>query len=56
MLNNWIIIITVLVVALGLIAFLISQNQKDKKEVTKYFNTEFPDPEFIEEEELNDER
>lgn len=53
--TNWIIIAAVLVVALGLIAYLIRQNQKDKEEVTKHFNAEAS--EFIEEEEeLNDER
>ncbi len=54
MLNNWIVIIIVLIFALGLIAYLIRQNQKDKEEVTKHFNGDAS--EFIEEDELNDER
>jgi uncharacterized membrane-anchored protein YhcB (DUF1043 family) len=52
---NWIIIAIVAVVAVGLIAYLITQNQKDQKKVTKYFNedtTELLD----EEDELNNQR
>lgn len=37
---NWIIIAVVAVIAIGLVAYLINQNQKDKKKVTKYFNTD----------------
>lgn len=52
--TNWIIIVVVLVVALGLIAYLIRQNQKDKEQVSKHFNADAS--EFIEEDELNNER
>ena len=37
---NWFIIAVVLVGVLALILFLIKKNQKDKKEVTKFFNTD----------------
>jgi uncharacterized membrane protein YqiK len=37
---NWVIITIVLVAAIGLIIFLITKNQKDKKEVTAFFNTD----------------
>lgn len=37
---NWIIIAIVGVIAIGLVAYLIRQNQKDKKKVTKYFNAD----------------
>jgi uncharacterized protein YoxC len=37
---NWMSIVIVSVCAIALILFLIKQNKKDKKEVTKYFNTE----------------
>ena len=57
MLYNWVIIIAVLVLVLGLITYLICQNQKDKNQATKHFDAEFPDPEFInEDEELNRQR
>ncbi|MFE3867824.1 hypothetical protein ACFX5E_07010 [Flavobacterium sp. LS2P90] len=35
---NWVIITVVLVCAIALILYLIKKNQKDKKEVTKFFN------------------
>ena len=37
---NWIIIAVVLVCAIALILYLIKKNQRDKKEVTKFFNTD----------------
>lgn len=37
---NWFIIAVVLVGVLALILFLIKKNQKDKKDVTKFFNTD----------------
>lgn len=37
---NWIIIAIVLICAIALILYLIKKNQKDKKEVTKFFNTD----------------
>ncbi|MFN3754111.1 hypothetical protein [Flavobacterium sp.] len=52
---NWIIIVIVAIAAIGLVAYLIRQNQKDKEKVTKYFNantSEFTD----EEDELNNQR
>ncbi|RKS03285.1 MULTISPECIES: hypothetical protein [unclassified Flavobacterium] len=49
---NWIVIVIVAIVALGLVAYLVRQNQKDKKKVTKYFNAN-PSELSEEEEELN---
>ncbi|MFV5690039.1 hypothetical protein ACM55M_15590 [Flavobacterium sp. ZT3R25] len=37
---NWVIIAVILVGAIALILYLIKKNQKDKKEVTKFFNTD----------------
>jgi cytochrome b subunit of formate dehydrogenase len=37
---NWVIIAVVLVGVLALILFLIKKNQKDKKDVTRFFNTD----------------
>jgi FtsZ-interacting cell division protein ZipA len=37
---NWVIIAIVLVGVIALILFLIKKNQKDKKDVTKFFNTD----------------
>ncbi|MFV5684624.1 hypothetical protein ACM55I_04180 [Flavobacterium sp. GB2R13] len=37
---NWIIIAVVLVGAIALILYLIKNNQKDKKDATKFFNTD----------------
>lgn len=37
---NWFIIAVVLVGILALILYLIKKNQKDKKDVTKFFNTD----------------
>jgi uncharacterized membrane protein len=37
---NWIIIAVVLVGAIILILYLIKKNQRDKKDVTKFFNTD----------------
>jgi hypothetical protein len=37
---NWIIIAVVLVCAIALIIYLIKRNQRDKKDVTKFFNTD----------------
>ncbi len=37
---NWIIITVVLVCAIALILYLVKKNQKDKKDVTKFFNTD----------------
>lgn len=37
---NWIIIAVVLVCAIALILYLIKKNQKDKKDVTKFFNSD----------------
>ena len=37
---NWIIITVVLVGAIALILYLFKKNQKDKKDVTKFFNTD----------------
>jgi len=37
---NWILVAIVSVCAIALIIYLIKQNKKDKKEVTKYFNAE----------------
>lgn len=37
---NWIIVAVVLICAIALILYLIKMNQKDKKEVTKFFNTD----------------
>ena len=37
---NWVIISIVLVGAIVLIVFLIKKNQKDKKDVTTFFNTD----------------
>jgi predicted permease len=37
---NWVIIAVVLVGVIALILFLIKKNQKDKKEVTKFFTTD----------------
>lgn len=37
---NWFIIAVVLVVVIALILYLIKKNQKDKKDVTKFFNTD----------------
>ncbi|MFV5698931.1 hypothetical protein ACM55H_11245 [Flavobacterium sp. ZT3R17] len=37
---NWIIIAVVLVGAIALILYLIKKNNKDKKDVTKFFNTD----------------
>lgn len=53
--TNWIIIAIVAVAALGLIAYLIRQNLKDKEQVTRYFNNESSELNE-EEEELNNER
>lgn len=49
---NWIIITVVAIAAIGLVAYLIRQNQKDQKKVTKYFNTDTSEL-TEEEEELN---
>jgi uncharacterized membrane protein len=49
---NWIIIVIVAVAAIGLVAYLMFQNQKDKEEVTNYFNTDTSEL-MEEEEELN---
>lgn len=52
---NWILIGSVIIIGIALILYLIRQNQKDKKEVTEYFNKEtshFPE----EESEINDEK
>ncbi|WP_396193680.1 hypothetical protein [Flavobacterium sp.] len=49
---NWIIIIIVAIAAIGLVAYLIRQNQKDEKKVTAYFNTDLTEI-TEEEEELN---
>ncbi|MBG6111281.1 preprotein translocase subunit YajC [Flavobacterium sp. CG_23.5] len=38
--TNWIIIALVLVGIIVLIVFLIKKNQKDKKDVTQFFNTD----------------
>lgn len=40
MATNWIIIALVLVGIIVLIVFLIKRNQKDKKDVTQFFNTD----------------
>jgi FtsZ-interacting cell division protein ZipA len=37
---NWLIIAVVLVGLIALILYLIKKNQKDKKDVTKFFNTD----------------
>lgn len=37
---NWVIITVVLVCAIALILYLIKKNQKDKRDVTKFFNTD----------------
>ena len=37
---NWIVIAAVLVCAIVLILYLIKKNQRDKKDVTKFFNTD----------------
>jgi hypothetical protein len=37
---DWFIIAVVLVFAIALILYLIKKNQKDKKDVTKFFNTD----------------
>ena len=37
---NWFIIAVVLVGVIALILYLIKKNQKDKKDVTKFFNTD----------------
>ena len=37
---NWIVIAVVLVCAIVLILYLIKKNQKDKKDVTKFINTD----------------
>lgn len=37
---NWFIIAVVLLGILALILYLIKKNQKDKKDVTKFFNTD----------------
>ncbi|MFV5693175.1 hypothetical protein ACM55K_14215 [Flavobacterium sp. LT1R49] len=37
---NWVIIAVILVGAIALILYLIKKNQIDKKEVTKFFNTD----------------
>jgi uncharacterized membrane protein len=37
---NWIIMAVVLVCVIALILYLIKKNQRDKKEVTKFFNTD----------------
>jgi FtsZ-interacting cell division protein ZipA len=37
---NWVIIAVVLVGVIALILFLIKKNQKDKRDVTKFFNTD----------------
>lgn len=52
---NWIIIIAIIILALGLVAYLIWKNQKDQKKVTEYFNSDLPEIND-EEEELNNER
>ena len=49
---NWIIIVAVAIVVLGLIVYLIRQNQKDEKEVTRFFNTDISELNE-EEDELN---
>ena len=38
--TNWIIIALVLVGIIVLIVFLVKKNQKDKKDVTQFFNTD----------------
>lgn len=38
---NWILIAVVLVCAIALILYLIKKNQKDKKDVTQFFNSDF---------------
>lgn len=53
--TNWIIIAIVALVVVGLIAYLITQNQKDQNEVTKYFNADASKLNE-EEDELNNER
>ncbi len=52
---NWIIIVIVAVAAIGLVVYLIRQNQKDQKKVTKYFNAD-TSALTEEEEELNNQR
>lgn len=52
---NWIIIIIVAIAAVGLVVYLVRQNQKDQEKVTKYFNAN-PSELTEEEEELNNER
>jgi uncharacterized membrane protein len=37
---NWVLIAIVLVGAIVLFVYLIKKNQKDKKDVTKFFNTD----------------
>ena len=49
---NWIIVAVVLVGALVLILYLIKKNQRDKKDVTTFFNT---DTRIKEESELDEE-
>ena len=38
--TNWILISVVIIIGIALVLYLIIQNQKDKKKVTKYFNDE----------------
>ena len=38
--RNWVIIAIVLIGAIVLIIFLIKKNQRDKKDVTTFFNTD----------------
>ena len=37
---NWIIIVLVSVCAIALIVYLVKQNQKDQKEITRFFNAD----------------
>lgn len=51
---NWIIIGIVAASVLGLVLYLVKQNQKDQQKVTEHFNAN--PTELSEEEELNNER
>ncbi|MDI9257151.1 MULTISPECIES: hypothetical protein [Flavobacterium] len=52
---NWVIIGIVVVFGLGLVAYLIRQNQKDQEKVNRHFNSDFPSN-LEEEDELNNDR
>jgi uncharacterized protein YoxC len=52
---NWKIIAIVAIAAIGLVVYLIRQNQKDQDKVVKYFNQDTSEL-TEEEEELNNER